>query len=192
MLNIKKTVCIAIGLFAAAFIAVGTGLSIYYTTDNAVDFLATMKTPSVVIDVTEIAANSSLTTAYSSNTTTMVKSVTPEYFGPVRGDLPREFRKTTIPSYYFYDMYIKNATFLDSAEQPINFPRGKYKVSAVRGNSDGAATMIFYYNNITRQKIFRDGYASLQISLRFLQTTFLSFKYLGELTYIKLFVFREK
>ena len=188
MLNIKKTACITIGLFAATFIAVGMGLTIFYTTNNAVDFLATVNTSSITSVTTEgVLVNSSVTTSeYFGPVTTF------EYFGPVRGDLPREFQKTTIPRYYFYDMYTKNATFLDSAEQPISFLRGKYKVSAVRGNSDGAATMIFYYNNITKQKDFKDGYASLQISLRFLQTTFLSFKYLGELTDIKLFVFREK
>ena len=117
--------------------------------------------------------------------------MTTEYLGPVRGDLPRDI-STPILRYYFYDMYTKKATILDSVMQPVNFPRGQYKITAVRGNSNGSATMMFHYKNATRQKECKDGFASLQISLRFLQTTFLSLEYLGDLTDINLFVFRVK
>ena len=117
--------------------------------------------------------------------TTFIENI-PEYLGPIRGDLPDKS-----PKYYFYRMYTNKAIFIDSEDGVVNFPSGQYRITAVRGNSNKAGSIYFHYNNETQRKDFKDGFVSLQVKLHFLYTTSLSIEYIGELTDISFFVYRE-
>ena len=172
----KKIIVGGVALISTIFVAILTVFTSIKLTNNKNVFTTSLPT-------TDNKNVSPLPTTV----TTFIENI-PEYLGPIRGDLPDKS-----PKYYFYRMYTNKAIFIDSEDgvTRTRFPSGEYRITAVRSNSNKAGSIIFHYNNETQRKDFKDGFVSLQAKLHFLQTTSLSIEYIGELTDISFFVYRE-